>query len=83
MYKLIIHFLIQHVFFRLAQRLSQTSTQATFSNVNPAHALPYASPIQTQLGKQSIATPRHPRCILHLDGNSIFLFKLISNFNIP
>jgi hypothetical protein len=49
----------------LAERLSQSSNQATFSNVNP---LPYASPIQTQLGKQSTATPRHPRCILHLDG---------------
>ncbi|CAF1414304.1 unnamed protein product [Rotaria magnacalcarata] len=52
----------------LAQRLSQTSTQATYSNVNPAHALPYALPLSTQLGKQSVATPRHPRCILHLDG---------------
>jgi hypothetical protein len=61
----------QQIFFRLAQRLSQTSTQATFSNVNPAHALPYASPIQTQLGRQSTATPRHPKCILDLDGKSI------------
>ncbi|CAF3064083.1 unnamed protein product [Rotaria sp. Silwood2] len=52
----------------LAQRLSQTSTQATFCNVNPTQLLPYASPISTQLGKQSMATPRHPRCILHLDG---------------
>ncbi|CAF3393614.1 unnamed protein product [Rotaria sp. Silwood1] len=52
----------------LAQRLSQSSIQATFSNVNPAHALPYASPIPTQLGKQSNATPRHPKCILDLDG---------------
>ncbi|CAF4992485.1 unnamed protein product, partial [Rotaria magnacalcarata] len=25
-------------------------------------------PLSTQLGKQSVATPRHPRCILHLDG---------------
>ena len=40
----------------------------TFSNVNPSAALPYASPLQTQLGKQSTATPRHPRCTLHLDG---------------
>ncbi|CAF5010792.1 unnamed protein product, partial [Rotaria sp. Silwood1] len=52
----------------LVQHLSPTSTQATFSNVNPTQSLPYASPISTQLGKQSIATPRHPRCILHLDG---------------
>ncbi|CAF2799839.1 unnamed protein product [Rotaria sp. Silwood2] len=52
----------------LSQRLSQSSIQATFSNVNPAHALPYASPMPTQLGKQSTATPRHPKCILDLDG---------------
>ncbi|CAF1459563.1 unnamed protein product [Rotaria sordida] len=52
----------------LAQRLSQTSAQVTFSNVNPIQSLPYASRISTQLGKQSMATPRHPRCILHLDG---------------
>lgn len=61
-------------FSRLAQRLSQASNQATFSNVNPAHALPYASPIQTQLGKQSVATPRHPKCILDLDGTTNFYY---------
>ncbi|CAF3916466.1 unnamed protein product [Rotaria sordida] len=55
----------------LAQRLSQTSAQVTFSNVNPIQSLPYASRISTQLGKQSMATPRHPRCILHLDGQFI------------
>jgi len=49
----------------LADRLSQSSVQAVYSNVNP---LPYASPLQTQLGKQSVATPKHPRCTLHLDG---------------
>jgi hypothetical protein len=63
------------ILFRLAQRLSQSSTQATFSNVNPAHSLPYASPMPTQLGKQSIATPRHPKCILDLDGK-LFLIIL-------
>ena len=54
---------------RLAERLSQTSAQASFSNVNPSQTLAYASPLTTQLGKQSTATPRHPKCILHLDGN--------------
>lgn len=42
-----------------------------FSNVNPSQGLPYATPIQTQLGKQSTATPRHPRCTLHLDGKCL------------
>lgn len=39
-----------------------------FSNVNPSVSLPYALPLQTQLGKQSTITARHPRCTLHLDG---------------
>ena len=67
--------LLNSISLRLAQRLSQTSIQATFSNVNPMQSLPYASPISTQLGKQSTATPRHPRCTLHLDGNFIFFSK--------
>ena len=54
--------------FRLAQRLSQT----TFSNINPVQPLPYASPLPSQLGRQSTATPRHPKCILDLDGKSPF-----------
>ncbi len=62
--------------FRLEQRLSQSLTQTTFSNVNPSQLLPYALPIHTQLGKQSTATPRHPKCILHLDGN-LFFFIVI------
>ncbi|CAM4778550.1 unnamed protein product [Rotaria magnacalcarata] len=52
----------------LSQRLSQSSIQASFSNVNPAQALPYAPSMPAQLGKQSTATPRHPKCILDLDG---------------
>jgi len=68
--------------FRLAQHLSQSSAQATFSNVNPSQSLPYASPIHTQLGKQTNATHRHPKCILHLDGNIfvLVLFKYILYF---
>ena len=62
--------------FRLARGLSQTFSQVTYSNVNPTQSLPYASSIPAQLGKQSIATPRHPRCILHLDSNSFFSFFL-------
>ncbi|CAF4906393.1 unnamed protein product, partial [Rotaria socialis] len=42
----------------LSQRLSQSSIQASFSNVNPTQALPYAPSMPTQLGKQSTATPR-------------------------
>ena len=57
--------------FGLAQRLSQTSSQASFSNVNPAQSLP----IQTQLDKQSMATPRHSRYILDLDGK----FNMLSS----
>jgi hypothetical protein len=53
---------------RLAQRLSQSSSQTPISNLNPHQAIPYACAISTQLGKQSTATPRHPKCILHLDG---------------
>ena len=70
--------------FRLAERLSQTSAQAIFSNVNPTQSLPYASPLHTQLGKQSAATPRHPKCILHLDGNiySNNIFEFISFFRL-
>lgn len=57
---------------RMTQRLSQSTTPTpTISNLNPAQAIPYASPLATQLGKQSIATPRHPKCILHLDGKQV------------
>jgi len=51
----------------LTQRLTQSQT---LSNINPVQ-LPYASPLPTQLGKQSTATPRHPKCILDLDGQFI------------
>ncbi|CAF1193922.1 unnamed protein product [Adineta steineri] len=51
----------------LSQRISQTYTLGAFSNVNPTQTLPYVSPVSTQFGKQSIATPRHPRYTLRLD----------------
>ena len=48
--------------------MSQTFSPGAFSNVNPSQPIPYALAAQTQLGKQSTATPRHPRCTLDLGG---------------